>query len=95
MLTFFGGLVAYAIMSTSALPLTLHPLIWKQLVGDKTSADEKLTLADLKDIDEYASNALEDLLVNGQSMSEEMFEMAGFDLKFEAVLSNTKTRELC
>ena len=55
MITFFGGLVGYAIMSTSALPIYLAPIIWKTIVG------ENLTIDDLKDFDEFSSSALEEL----------------------------------
>ena len=48
MYKFFGGLIAYGIMSKSPVPFNLAPIIWKQLLG------ETPTIEDLNDFDAYS-----------------------------------------
>jgi hypothetical protein len=50
MLYFFGILIGYGILSTNPLPLYLHPIFWKQVVGMENLNDE----ADLYHMDQYA-----------------------------------------
>ena len=55
MFKFFGGLIAYGIMSKSPVPFNLAPIVWKQLLNDKPVLD------DLNDIDAYSYQVLKDL----------------------------------
>ena len=48
MFKFFGGFIAYAIMSKSPVPFNLAPIVWKQLLN------EQPVLEDLNDIDAYS-----------------------------------------
>lgn len=50
MLYFFGCLIGYGILSTNPLPLYLHPIFWKQVVGHGELKDE----ADLFYSDQYS-----------------------------------------
>jgi hypothetical protein len=50
MLYFFGILVGYGILSTNPLPLNLHPMFWKNVIGLNELTDE----ADLYYSDKYS-----------------------------------------
>jgi len=50
MLYFFGVLIGYGILSTNPMPLYMHPIFWKQVVGFEELNDE----ADLYYIDKYS-----------------------------------------
>lgn len=55
MFKFLGHLLGFSIRTLSALPLHFPPLFWKKLLGDP------LTMNDLKDIDTYSWQVIEDL----------------------------------
>ena len=88
MYKFVGAFIAFGILSKSPIPLNLAPTVWKQILG------ERMSLADLEQIDSYSSQVLTDLQFHGESLSDEDFS-AAVDQNFTAVLSNGTEVELC
>lgn len=82
---FFGILVGYAIRSTSALPLNLHPIVWKQINGTKLTEEDIKT----SDVRNYI------LLDNLRTADEEYFNTPNLDeLTFIVRLSDGSDKEL-
>jgi len=88
MYRFLGAFIAFGILSKSPIPFNLAPTVWKQLLG------ERMSLADLEQIDSYSSQVLTDMQTHGESLSDEDFA-AAVDQSFTTVLSNGTEVELC
>ena len=88
MFQFFGGLIAYGIMSKSPVPFNLAPIVWKQLLNEQPVLD------DLNDIDAYSYQVLKDLQQHASTLTEEDFN-AGVDQNFTTILSNGEEVALC
>jgi len=69
MLYFFGILVGYGILSTNPLPLNLHPMFWKNVIGLNELTDE----ADLYYSDKYSWQMLQDIRKTAKQMSDDDF----------------------
>ena len=87
MYEFLGALIGMSVRSGTLLNLNLPGFIWKQLT------DEEVTIDDLNDIDTAAVNMIKDLRTIRERYSEEEF-VAGFDLNFTTILSNTDEVEI-
>jgi len=68
---FIGG----AVRSQQALPLDLAPIFWKSLTEEHLSQSDKDKEMDLKSIDTYSFQVLEDLKTQAAALAKEEFEM--------------------
>lgn len=67
---------------------SLAPIFWKQLL------DEECKIADLKDIDAYTVQMIEEMKQNGKKYKPEMFD-AVIDETFATNISKDQVVELC
>lgn len=88
MYKFLGAFIAFSILSKAPFPISLAPIVWKQILGESTG------LSDLDEIDQYSTQVLSDLRDHGASLSDADFE-TGVDQTFTTVLSNGEELELC
>lgn len=81
-------MIGWSIRSTSSLQLDLPPIFWKKLL------DLELTEHDLKQIDTFSWQVIEDLRKHKLTLSQEEFE-ATVDERFVTLLSDGTECELC
>ena len=87
MFKFLGAFLAFAIMTTSPIPIHLAPSIWKQLLG------EELQMSDLESFDAYSSQVLIDLRDHSSKLPEEEFAKT-VKLNFTTILTNGEETSL-
>lgn len=85
----FGLWVGYAIRSGQALNLTLHPTIWKRLVGQ-----EDFTLRDLTLFDLHAANELKAIKEAAQAYQTDEEFQSIIDQNFTLSLGHGENRRL-
>jgi len=88
MFEFLGKLMGVAVRSSTPLPLDLPSVVWKPLIGLPTS------IKDLKDIDQFCGQCLDNLLhPEAHDINEENFSSIIFE-NFTTVLSDKTVVEL-
>ena len=94
---FFGMFIGFAIRASQSFPLDLAPVFWKSLikeVGEGLQTDQE-NEADLKAIDLYSYQMLDNLRKCASYMTDEEFEQEVSEEKFTTTLSSGLEVELC
>ncbi|CDW73494.1 UNKNOWN [Stylonychia lemnae] len=88
MFKFLGVMLGWALRTTSSLQLDLPPIFWKKIAGIE------LNEFDLKLIDTFSWQVIEDFRNHKKTLTPEDFEFA-IDQKFVTLLSDGSEVELC